>query len=132
MTTILYKIKSDVGQCEKIHAADAMTVRIEIEDVTDGAVSVGGVSARLKGGVARLTLAALPDGEYTPILHVEGKTVPLEGIRKWAGRINLTDNDPNIRRQQRARLDALESRLGLLEDRISSLEAITAPHTLFK
>ena len=132
MTTILYKIKSDVGQCEKIHANDAVTVRIQIDGADDGAVSVGGVSARLKRGVARLSLSTLPDGDYTPLLHRDSETVPIEGIRKWAGRITLAENDPNMKRQQRMRLDSIESKLSELEERVLRLEEISAPHTLFK
>lgn len=123
MTNIIYKIVSDFGECRKIRGTCADTARIEVEGTSDGFISIGELSCRLKDGVGRLPLGLLPDGEYSPLLFTEGGITHLEKIKKSERGISRSEPDTELISRMLLRLESCEKRILLLEERLSGIEA---------
>lgn len=116
MTSLFYKIVANFGECRRIVGNDTARVRLHIEGCEEGFVSVGGISAPIKEGVARLNLSPLADGEYAPSLHLPGGTVRLESISKRGTSLERASCDAELTRRLSLRLEALEERLSGLEE----------------
>ena len=89
MTKIVYFIKGDEGEIVSFTPGTAEVVEVRLEGVDEGIISFGPKSARLKGGIARIALSVLPDGDYTPRVSTSGSHIYLAEIRKTA--ISLPD-----------------------------------------
>ena len=121
MTSLFYKILDNFGECRGANGSDAKRVRVHTEGATDGFISIGALSAPLKGGTARLDLSPLADGEYAPTLHLDGSTVRLESIVKQGSNITVSRSD-------RMMLLTLAKRLEAAEERIAGLTALMEEH----
>lgn len=122
MTNILYKIIAGFGECRKIHGTSADTVRIEIEGVPDGFLSIGELSCRVKDGVGRIHLALLADGEYSPVLFTESGVVRLEKIVKCGRGIHRAELDEELLARALTRLEGAEREISELKERLSIAE----------
>ncbi len=123
MTSIIYKIVAGFGECRKIRGTCADTARIEVEGASDGFISIGELSCRLKDGVGRMPLGLLPDGEYSPLLFTENGVTKLEKIRKSERGISRCELDAELISRMLLRLESCEERIILLEKKLSGIEA---------
>ena len=123
MTNIIYKIVAGFGECRKIHGISADTVRVEIDGVSEGFLSIGEMSCRIKNGVGRIHLDLLADGEYAPVLFTETGVIRLEKILKCERGIRRADTDEELITRALARLERAERDICELRDRLASAES---------
>ena len=118
MTSLFYKIVDGFGEFRTSTGKGAERVRIHIDGADGGILSVGALSAPIKGGVASLSLSPLADGEYSPSLYRAGELIRLESISKCGGIISPEPSGGELLRRLAIRTEALEKRLDTLEERL--------------
>ena len=115
MTSLFYKIVGEFGEFRKGTGTSAKNVRFHIDGKEGGILTVGKISAPLRGGVATLSLSALDDGTYVPKLYCRGELISLEAIEKCGCSVSICRSDPALARELALRTEALEARVGELE-----------------
>ena len=131
MTVITYKCISGFGECRAIIGEGAEVVRIIVEGIDGGIISVGTLSARLRRGAARINLSALPDGEYSPILYTNDGKIQLERIRKEGKKLTRPPVDTDLVARLLYRVEALESEVAELKGRTDKNELAISGHSIF-
>lgn len=131
MTTIIYKIISDFGECRAFTAGDGPRLGIRTEGANDGIISIGNISARTKDGVCTLNLSSLPDGDYAPLFVSGGRTIRFEKIRKLGEKLTRPPLDFELMTRILMRLEALELRFGELDDSMKKLAEDIHGHAIF-
>lgn len=132
MTSLFYKIVDGFGEFRNATGKGVDRVRIHIEGADGGILTVGAISAPLKGGVASLSLSPLADGEYSPSLYLGGELIRLEGLSKCGGSISPEGSGGALLRRLAIRTEALEKRLASLEERLSQDEGALYGEPLLK
>lgn len=82
MAKIKYRIIGDLGERRSFVNGEDLICQFLFTEETEGYLTVGPTVAPVKGGVCRVDMRRLPDGEYSPVLYSEGGSVRLEGIIK--------------------------------------------------
>ena len=121
MTTIIYKIVSDFGECRGFTSGGcSLSVRVDAD--CDGIFSIGGISQRTEGGKCRISLARLPDGDYTPTFTAKGRVYKLERLRKMGENLTRPPIDLELIAKMLLRIEALETEVRALTERFGALE----------
>lgn len=131
MTSIIYRISANYGECIGFYGDGSSNVRLAIDEVNSGSIVIGSSAARLTAGVAHLDLSGLSDGEYTPTLFAASKRIALEKIKIRGGKISRVILDPDLIARLLSRVSELECDRDKLLSRIEALEMATHPKTLF-
>ncbi len=96
-----------------------------------GLFSIGNKSMRFLGETVRIDLHTLPDGEYSPTLSVDGRTYPLERLKKRGDMITRSPLDIELFSRALLRLEAYEARLTELESTLAELVPIIKGNPIF-
>ena len=131
MTKIVYFIKGDEGEIVSFTPGTAEVVEVRLEGVDEGIISFGPKSARLKGGIARIALSVLPDGDYTPRVSTSGSHIYLAQIRKTGNKVTRPQVKPELLDKLYLRVYDLEKENEVLKRRLESLEGkVDAPFVI--
>ena len=131
MTSIVYNIIANFGECAEFIGDGSTNVRVEIKGLDGGSIVIGDRAARLPGGIAHLDLSSLPDGEYTPAVFATSKRIPLEKIKIRDGRLSRVVIDQNLIERLLLRVRELECDRDELSRRLEICESAIRPKTLF-
>lgn len=131
MTSIIYKIIANFGECVDFIGDGSGNLRVEVVGLGEGTMVIGSVAARLSAGIAHLDLSSLPDGEYTPILFSGSKKTSLEKIKLFGGRITRVTLDPEVIERLLHRVRELEEAQCILASRLEVCEMAIHPKALF-
>ena len=131
MTSIIYRIVADFGECADFIGDGSTNVRIQVCGIGTGTLVIGSVAARLSSGIAHLDISSLPDGEYTPILFSGSKRTNLEKIKLRNGHISRLTLDPELIERLLNRVRELEDEQCSINARLEVCEMAIHPKTLF-
>lgn len=131
MTTIIYKLVKDFGECRSTAGQGCESVKLIINGADGGLFSIGNKSMRFLGETVRIDLSTLPDGEYTPMLSVDGRVYPLERLKKRGNIITRAPIDIELFSRMLLRLEAAEERLIKLEDALDELTTLVRGNPIF-
>ena len=131
MTSIIYKIIADFGECRDFIGDGSSYIRIKVDGADYGHIVIGNIGVPLKCGIARISLSSLPDGEYSPYLFTEGRRIQLERIRKSGDKLSRPSLDAELLARLLIRLEALEGEVKSLNKRTEKTEAMVNPRPLF-
>lgn len=131
MTTIIYKLVDGFGECRQVDGRGADKVKLIINGADGGLFSIGNKSMRFLGDAVRIDLRTLPDGEYSPTLSADGKTYPLERLKKRGDTITRSPLDIELFSRMLLRLEACEVRLSELERTLAELVPLIKGNPIF-
>lgn len=97
------------------------TVQLDLSGEYDGYISIGRLTARVKGAVCAIDIRSLEDGEYTPHLILQGRTVDLPRIKKQFGIITPIEPELPYAMAISLRERKLAERVTRLEERLEEL-----------
>ena len=131
MTKIVYLVKGDEGEIVSFTPGTAGLVEVRVDGIDEGIISFGPKSARLRGGVARISLLPLPDGDYTPRISRGGTLIYLAEVRKAGNKVTRPQVKPEFLDKLYTRIHSLEKENERLNERLESLERrIDAPFVI--
>ena len=121
MSEIRYEIFDTEAEVTGFSTDDTRELTFRIDGCADGFISLDGVAARLKEGVARIDKRLVSDGEIAPILILKDSRITLPRIKKAGVRITLARCDEEYLRAVSLRAHRLTRRISELERTIESL-----------
>lgn len=122
MTKIIYFVKDGEAEMRSFRPGGAELCEIRLLGVDEGIISFGPKSARIKGGVARIALSPLLDGDYTPRITSGGSQIYLPEVRKMGNKLTRPPVKPEILDRLYLRVSELERESEEFKDRLASLE----------
>lgn len=105
---------------------------MEFGEEYDGYLSIGKLTARIKGATCALDTRRLADGEYTPRLILTDMTVDLPRIKKYCGIITPPDPELPYVHKLSLRERRLSSRVAELEKKVEEITEKVWGSSLFK
>ena len=132
MTKIIYKKRYNALPDEEgaiilkeVSGVGSGDVEIHLDELPSGYITVYDITARVKGGVARLDLSTLPDGLYTPIFVTGSRALLCSPIIKRNDIIIRPLPDGSDISRLELLISRAEEKISILESDVSRLKALT-------
>lgn len=122
MTEIIYTISDNFGEISEFSSSSGNRAKIKINGVGKGALHIGDGVYRTEQGEATLDLSRMSDGEYSPYFVGDGRTLMLEGFKRFGRELQPLPTSERLLRRLLARTRSLEDRLELAERKIAEHE----------